>query len=176
MSAGISTAANRSPAPISTAGGYVRKHMKHQRHMHQIADTLETPLIELVSCNAIFAKSESLADLKTRTDLSAKEWWASCWPVHQYLLSKIKPRAIITLGYGERTSAFGLLRREAGYRPVRKFGDDGAGGGRTFDAELPLGGGDSITVSVVGVPHPSWHAPGPILKHQLWELGRGMTT
>lgn len=169
----------REPQPCShLENGRIRPEaeVKHQRHMRQIAQALEIPLIQLVCCNAIFAKSESLTKLKPQTGLNAMAWWSSCWPVHQYLLRKVRPRAIITLGYGEQTSAFGLLRREAGYLPVRKFGDDSKKGGRAFDAQLPLGGGDSIEVSIVGVPHPSWHAPGPILKHQLWEVARGMAT
>lgn len=149
--------------------------VNHQRNLQLIAEALGTPLIELISCNAIFAKSENLAKLKAQTGFSLTEWWRRCWPVHQFLLQKIRPRAIITLGYGERTSALGLLRREAGYMPVRKFGDDDVNGGRIFDGRLPVGDGVILQVSIVGVPHPSWYKPGPILQHQLWEVARGIS-
>ena len=159
-------------------GGRIRPdaEVDHQRHMRQIAEALETPLVELPSCNAIFAKSGSLAELKSQTKISALVWWDCCWPVHQYLLSQVRPHLIVTLGYGERTSALGLLRRKTGYMPVRQFGDKGVHGGKTFNADLPLSNEDSIAVTVVGVPHPSWYSPGPVLKHQLWEVVRGLST
>ena len=165
------------PQPCShLVGGKLRAdaQVPHQSRMHEIAKTFDMALINVVCCNAIFGKSEGLGTLKAQTGFSAREWWSACWPVHQYLLKQVRPGVIITLGYGEHSSAFGLLRREAGHVPHRPIGEVGVGGGRTFDAKLPLGGGDVLEVAIVGVPHPSWHGPGQILKDQLWELGQGM--
>lgn len=160
------------------ADGKVRPEyrVKHQTFIERVAEAIDIPLLEIPACNAVFARSESVSRFVEQTGYRFSDWWRACWPVHQHLLSIVRPRVIITLGCGEATSPFGLLRTEAGAVSPRQVGEVGKRGGRIFDGKLPIGIGVELPVSVVGIPHPSWYECGPLLKHQLWELVRGIAT
>ncbi|WP_162888223.1 hypothetical protein [Sphingomonas mesophila] len=145
--------------------------VRHQRNMVALAATLgETPAT-LFSANAVFARSTSKATLKAQTGFGMWEWWNACWPIHQHFLSIVRPRLIITLGYGESSSAFGLLRAQANSPTPTQFVDEGRRGGWCFEAKLPTADG-VLQTSVVGVPHPSYFAPGPKLSQRLAEFVR----
>ena len=140
----------------------------HQRRMMALLrDTLGVQPAEVPVTNAIFARSASAAELKAQTGHSRAEWWGACWPIHQHLLSEVRPRAIISLGFGATTSAFGLLHARAGRPAWQVVGEEGSTGGWAFDAALPLLDGDILHTRIIGIPHPSWYAPGPLLMTEL---------
>lgn len=141
--------------------------VRHQRNMIALAKMLghETPAT-LPSVNAIFGRSTRLATLKEQTGIDAWTWWQGCWPVHQELLEIVRPAAIITLGYGMNTSAFGFLAALAKPETIKRVGDDNRRGGKTFTCRLDLND-STLEMHVIGVPHPSYYAPGPLLANKL---------
>jgi hypothetical protein len=142
---------------------------KHQRNYRAVVGAFGKAPEEVPTANAIFARSASLALLEKQTSHNAAEWWRLCWPVHQAILREVMPVTIVTLGRGEVTSAFGLLRREAGYPDVRQIGESGRRGGKAFDWQIKLGD-VTLSTTVIGVPHPSWYAAGPLLLQELATL------
>lgn len=146
--------------------------VRHQRNVIRLTAALRGTPTSLFSANAIFGRSTALRTLKDQTGYTAQQWWAACWPVHQVFLAVVRPRLIVTLGYGESSSAFGLLRATAGYPPHRRFSDD-ARAAWCFDATFNVQESDAIAATVVGVPHPSYFAPGPLLCERLTELCEG---
>jgi hypothetical protein len=140
--------------------------------MIALAATLGATPASLFSANAVFARSTSKSALRQQTGFGLADWWNACWPVHQRFLAIVQPRLIITLGYGEGSSAFGLLRGKAGYPEPGRLTDEGPRGGWYFEAELDIGLGRSLSSMIVGVPHPSYHAAGPRLSARLAELVR----
>lgn len=157
------------PACEHMANGLVRPDalVRHQRNMIALAQMLghETPAT-LPSANAIFGRSTRLATLEEQTGVDAWRWWQGCWPVHQALLKIVRPAAIITLGYGMNTSAFGFLAALAKPAAIERLGDQNRRGGKTFNCRLDLGG-STLETCVIGVPHPSYYAPGPLLADKL---------
>ena len=160
------------PACEHMANGVVRPDawVRHQRNMIALAEMLghETPAT-LPSANAIFGRSTRLATLKEQTGINAWTWWQGCWPVHQALLEIVRPAAIITLGYGMNTSAFGFLAALAKPAAIKRMGDQNRRGGKTFTCGLDLGS-SILETRVIGVPHPSYYAPGHLLADKLREL------
>jgi len=143
----------------------------HQRRMIALTrEALGLEPAQIFATNAIFARSARISQLKSETTYSLVDWWRHCWPVHQHFLSVVRPKTIISLGHGGNSSAFGLLHAEAGHPPWRKIGDDNRRGGWIYNASLRLAPNDVLETSVIGIPHPSYHALGPILMHQLWEV------
>jgi hypothetical protein len=147
----------------------------HQQVVVDLADVLGTTPAMLPSANAIFGRSREIAKLKEESGHSLAEWWAACWPVHQRLLAIVRPRVIVTLGKGNRNSAFALLNANCGYPPWRTFSDEGVHGGKAFEAcGLDLGEGERLDATVIGIPHPSWYAPGPLLREMIRECAAGL--
>lgn len=142
----------------------------HQRNMIALAKMLghDTPG-SLLSANAIFGRSTSLALLEKQTGFNAGRWWQGCWPVHQALIEIVRPAVIITLGYGMTTSAFGFLRRMTNPAKVERIGDDDRRGGWAFGCALQLSK-STLETRVIGVPHPSYYAPGDLLAGELRAL------
>jgi len=157
---------------------------KHQKHVISLAQGIGIDIGELFSTNAIFARSSSFAKLADESGYTVREWWQACWPVHQYMLDKVRPKLIITLGKGYSNSAFSLLHQVAGGPPIMQIGETNVHGGRTFSAPLPTRRRNqawryrglppfeehNLPVQVVGVPHPSRYASGERLKHELREI------
>lgn len=143
--------------------------VKHQRNAIAIADALGIGIARIFSANAVFARSTSKATLREQTGYSLDQWWSACWPVHQHFLAIVRPRMVITLGYGETSSAFGLIRNKAGCPQFRRIGDENRRGGWAFDASLEVTDG-YLETTVVGVPHPSYMAVGPLLAGGLHAL------
>lgn len=121
---------------------------------------------ELVTVNAVFGRSTRIGSLLAETDISLPDWWNACWPVHSKILSIVRPRVILTLGYGDKTSAFGLLRRQAGWPRTTDAGL-GRKDGRKFQTSIRLEDGTQISPTVVGIPHPSYRPPSPLLSEWL---------
>lgn len=147
--------------------------VRHQRNMIALAAALQSEPARLFSANAIFARSSRRSTLRQQTGLDLAEWWQACWPVHQAFLSIVRPRMIVTLGYGERSSAFGLLRAKAGSPAPSKVIQENQRGGWLFSGQYRLDGGESLPVSVIGVPHPSYFAPGEALAAWLSDFIEG---
>lgn len=144
--------------------------VRHQRNMIALCATLGATPQTLFSANAVFARSTAKATLREQTGLSLAEWWSACWPVHQQFLAIVRPRLIVTLGYGMASSAFGLLHSQSDFRSPAPVVDEGRRSGWTFDALLTLSGRDTLSTRVVGVPHPSYFALGPLLEARLRTL------
>ncbi len=143
--------------------------VRHQLNMIRLAAILghATPAT-LPSANAIFGRSESLAMLKKQSEFDGGTWWRACWPVHQALLNVVRPTAIITLGYGMNTSAFGFLHQLASGAEIEKVGVSRRDG-KTFSCRLDLCA-STLETRVIGVPHPSYHALGNVLEDTLRAL------
>jgi len=144
---------------------------RHQRNAAKLHSALSAPPGAIFSANAIFGRSTRLGTLTAQSGFDARHWWRHCWPVHREFLAIVRPRMLITLGYGEHSSAFGFLRRELGAASIRQFSEQG---GWAFDASIPLEGDDVLETIVIGVPHPSYHAPGPLLAERLFEVRAGI--
>lgn len=154
--------------------GHLRPHAAkpHQERVTVLAQTLgfKTPA-DMPSANAVFARSKALTTLHASTGLNVWQWWDLCWPVHRQLLAVIQPEIIITLGHGLHSSALGLLANRAGVpaSEIERIGDEGVSGGKRFKCDLtPMD--STLTVQVVGVPHPSYYAAGPVLQALLQQL------
>jgi hypothetical protein len=146
--------------------------VKHQKNMIALAEALGATPSTILSANAIFGRSSRIGRLRDESGHSIKEWWEVCWPVHQEMLSIVRPKIIVTLGYGVASSAFGLLHAQAGRPTWRPFDDEGPRGGWIFEACLSLPAKGTLETSVIGVPHPSYHAPSPKLLKMLREIAR----
>jgi hypothetical protein len=70
-----------------------------------------------------------------------------------------------------KTSAFGFLRQLVQPTTVERIGDDNRRGGWTFNCRLDLPASTLVT-RVIGVPHPSYFAPGNLLAEELRALAR----
>src|SRR5712691_7618507 len=62
--------------------------------------------------NAIFAASRSADTFfeDTRNSYTLKQAWELCWPVHRFLLSIVRPKVVLCLGY----DSFSLLTQSCG--------------------------------------------------------------
>ena len=144
----------------------------HQRRVIELHRALGRPVGSIVTTNAVFARSQDEERMHSQTARGAWDWWKDCWPVHQRLLSVVRPHVIVALGKGTGTSAYAFLRDEAWgleKRSARKLGrkavrpedaplpDNALTSARTFLGGLPLQADDLdvLQVRVVGVPHPS---------------------
>jgi hypothetical protein len=144
---------------------------RHQKHVGTLISALGTRPEEVFATNAIFARSKDEASLKAQADgMNSWKWWRASWPIHQRFLREVRPRWIITLGKGYGTSPFSFLMDVANVKRnlVRTFGDDSKRDGRWFMAELPLDDdGATLTVRVLGMPHPSYYEISPELAETL---------
>jgi uncharacterized protein len=103
----------------------------------------------IFSTNAIFVESETVLTLSDREML-----WDDCWPIHEWMLSIVRPKWIVCLGNQEDASSYSLLRGRCGsciplgdYTDFRK--------GKVFKGSLPISKHESLDVHVLGLPHPS---------------------
>jgi hypothetical protein len=84
---------------------------------------------KVFATNAVFAKSDSAESFRKETRVSLIKAFDACWPIHQFFLSQIRPRVILSLGYAEGASAFSLFGGKANevgsidshFVPGRKF-------------------------------------------------------
>jgi hypothetical protein len=154
------------------ADGSVRPEflLRHQRNMLSLFEAMSADPRKVLSTNAVFARSTSLASLHEQTGHTLDEWWHACWPVHRKFLAQVRPRVIISLGYGTDSSAFGLLWQELANPPWRRVGEKSRRDGWAFDAAIKLPDGTSISPTVIGVPHPSYMAVGPELQSAMRQL------
>ncbi len=111
------------------------------------------------STNAVFAKSESADTFRAETGLSLRSAFEGCWPVHQLLLSIVRPSVVLSLGYQQDGSAYSFFRRKAHWAsasegehfvPGRKFASF-----KWTDMTFKLGT-STLKCLVVGIRHPSY--------------------
>lgn len=116
---------------------------------------------DMPSANLVFARSEDWAQLKASTGWESGVWANACWPVHQHLLGIVRPRVIISLGYGLETSPLGFIKwmMPRAMSELRDIRDGTRRWGRVAECRIDTPTGPLAT-TVVGIPHPSRH-PSP---------------
>jgi hypothetical protein len=122
----------------------------HQRRVTEFMLQLRPLRPERIfSTNAIFVESESVLTLSDREML-----WNECWPIHEWMLSIVRPKWIVCLGNHEEASSYSLLRgRCKSCVPVGDCTDFRKG--KVFKGSLPISNHESLDVHVLGLPHPS---------------------
>jgi hypothetical protein len=116
---------------------------KVQQRVCTLIDALGLAPHELLSTNAIFRSSPSIAELPQRW-----EWWQRCWEVHEQLLRVVKPTWIISMGY-VANDAYTWLKPQRSY-PEKQV----AAKAWHYTRDMDFGGGPQL-VNVLGVSHPS---------------------
>ena len=106
---------------------------------------------DVVSTNVIFARSSELATLRG----SKAEWKQRCGQVHNALLGIVRPRWIITLGFGDAFASVSSFGKETEPQKPIKVNNQAVGWHRRIAIPLQAGGGDPLDVGVLGVAHPS---------------------
>lgn len=119
-----------------------------QRRVCNLFDALQESPKDVLSTNLIFARSAELSKLQG----SKAKWRHRCWSVHQELLRAVRPKWIITLGFGEVFSA--LRARGTEIRDQQAIPDGSHSVAWHLQLALDLGNGDSHEVGVLGVAHP----------------------
>ncbi len=145
---------------------------KHQRYVLRIIEALNVKPERLLAANAIFGRSKGVATLLDESGFDRDTWWRYCWPVHQRFLRIVRPKVVVSFGYGAGTSPLDLLKRMCPEVKVRSVGGPGRRGGWEFRASLDLSDGDVLETQVIGVPHPSWYEISPLLAERLREAAR----
>jgi hypothetical protein len=133
----------------------------HQRAVQRIVERAKPgqDLRLVFATNAIFAQSASAASFKKQTGLSLSQAFDACWPVHQFFLSHIRPKVILSLGYSQDASAFALIGKKAEivenvechFVSNRKYPSF-----KWSEMQINLGYGTPLTALVVGIRHPSY--------------------
>lgn len=134
---------------------------RHQKAVQKIIERAQPGADprSVFATNAIFAKSDSADSFRQETRLSLTKAFDACWPIHQFFLSQVRPRVILSLGYAEDASAFSFFRGKA--NEVGSIYCHPAVPGRKFpsfkwaDVKFRLGEEDVATL-VVGIRHPSY--------------------
>lgn len=119
-----------------------------QRRVCDLLDALQKSPKDVLSTNLIFARSAELSKLQG----SKAKWRHRCWSVHQELLRAVRPKWIITLGFGELFSA--LRARGTEIRDQQAILNGSHSVAWHLRLALDLGNGDSHEVGVLGVAHP----------------------
>lgn len=88
---------------------------KHQVAVQKIIKRAKSGvnLRHVFATNAIFVKSDDANNFRLEYGISLKTAFDYCWPIHQYLLSKIRPKVILSLGFSEGASAFSFFGNKA---------------------------------------------------------------
>lgn len=121
------------------------EHPLQQRIIHLISH-LGLPVCEVCASNLILIQSSRVARLGDFMKVAKK-----CWPIHQFILEHLQPKAIIAFGNGAK-SAYAWLRQCAG-EPEESFpADHGHWKCRTFAGAI-----HGPRVRVIGLPHLSWY-------------------
>jgi hypothetical protein len=160
--------------PVDSAGRlHPNDRKRHQRQVVELCQLVygvsvaeaDTVTEKTFSANAIWAEEARIENIN-----NLQQWWSICWPLHQYLLSIIRPNCIIALGYGFNwnTSAFALLLAKMGKSNINGFENIVQNNqicGRHFRGDLSLMGPltghlagpdkDRLHVNVLGIRHPS---------------------
>jgi uracil-DNA glycosylase len=134
----------------------------HQKRVKMIVKCLSERISDVCAANAIFIRSCGAADL---TDAPAL--FRRCWPVHELLLSIVRPKIIVALGNSNALSAFSLLQSRCQGPPRIHLVGSSFLDGKWFEGRLAALG---HACTVVGVAHPSRVTPSEKLKRFLTNL------
>lgn len=142
----------------------------HQKRVKNLAELLNLKIRSVFAVNAIFQRSEKANTLKGSLEL-----WEKCWPVHQLFLQIVKPKIIICLGNGRRSS-FSLLwsKFQSKNEPVPCVQSGNKLqflNGKLFRGFVVISEtGETLHCLVVGIPHPSRFEMSDELKVYLKQL------
>lgn len=125
---------------------------------------------KVFATNAVFAKSQSAETFNVEVskqghaNLTLKKAWDICWPVHQYMLSRVQPQVIVCLGHAEPGSAYSFMRRVCAVSPDNHdrqvTGKNKCADFKWCQAVLPKSDDLNIAnehkVLLVGIRHPAY--------------------
>jgi hypothetical protein len=132
----------------------------HQRAVQRIVAraAFGLDLRRVFATNAVFVKSDSGDSFPEETGLELKEAFDNCWPIHEVLLSIVRPRAILSLGYQSGKSAYSFFKAkgtqvgtEWTYKVAGRTLPSFRWAQMTFDIS-----GQTMRCLVVGIRHPSY--------------------
>ncbi len=116
----------------------------HQKRVVCIMKELGLEPEKTFATNLIFVQS------KTASEVYNLHLFDRCWCVHQRMLAEVRPKYVVCLGYGERLSAYSLLRGRA--RDPKERGIDPS---KTFKSFTATFDGIPNLTTVIGLRHPS---------------------
>jgi hypothetical protein len=107
--------------------------------------------MEVCASNLIFVRSSA------QNELPENFWKLAevCWPVHEFILSVVQPRVVITFGNGEAESPYAFLRHKL--RPVAELQPVLVGHGKAA-CKAFTARSQGRELRVLGIPHPSRHS------------------
>ncbi len=132
----------------------------HQRAVQRIVEMARPgqDIRTVFATNAIFASSTDADRFKRETGFSLPKAFDVCWPAHQFFLSHVQPKVILSLGYSQNASAFSLIMKKAGRIghinchtvPNRKY--------PSFKwCEIEIDVGEMLlSTLIIGIRHPSY--------------------
>ena len=149
------------------------------QHRHQIAVKKYLAALGVVdictvpASNAYFLASSGVNELKAATKQHRPggliPLFKACWPVHEYLLSVIKPKVILCLGNGEglEDSSFAAVRSLFPSRSGSSPSHESYRLGKWFVTKATFSNDQDVLW--FGVPHPSRFYATDALCATLWE-------
>lgn len=150
--------------------GLLPEHLaNHQARVGDLARLLGySGPADMPSANLVFARSADWAKLKASTGWEPGAWVKACWPVHQHLLGIVRPRVIISLGYGLESSPIGFIQwmMPRSMSKLRDITDGTRRWGRAAGCCIDTPSG-SLDATIIGIPHPSWHDMPPCVADAL---------
>jgi len=84
-----------------------------QRRVNWMLKQLDYDTRQVCASNLIFARSRHIQNLTGNLELLVE----ACWPVHEFIIRTVKPKAIIALGQ----KTFEQIRRQTNLNPVEHF-------------------------------------------------------
>lgn len=85
---------------------------KLQKRVQALFQNIGYDLTEVCTSNLIFFTSKDLLELKKKMNLSFNKIADICWPIHEEIISVIKPKIIISLGTGSSDSTFSYFKKK----------------------------------------------------------------
>lgn len=125
----------------------------HIKRVKRIAELLDKNIRDIFSCNAIFARSISADQLKD-IDVMFNDFWN----FHKYFLSIVRPKVIICLGNGSKSSYSLLKTKRLNSVEDNFYKNLSFKNGKYYNAVFDIDNGDKLNTIVAGIPHPSRYA------------------
>lgn len=121
----------------------------HQKRVSSLACAAGLDVRDVVAANAIFTRTSRAGELID----PVRAWATHFWPIHQWMLSIVRPDIIVCLGNGLGLSSWTLLRAQA--LVSHEHPSPNYRMGRFADVVLPFADGTEHAVLLIGAPHPS---------------------
>lgn len=132
-----------------------------QRRIAFLAQSFGCELEDVCATNLIFMQTRSARDLDFNRDAER------CWPVHEMMLSMVRPKLILAFG-NSAISPYGYLRQIHSSVPEDEISSGhGSWKCKSFTAQIA---GDQV--AVVGLPHLSRYSPLNKPKLMEWLNGK----